>query len=84
MKKNNNLTKRNIINKLRINKIKDYIKDTTITKKKLNYVLKENLLTLLNIQELIDTNNNFFINLPLDIQKKNNGIFIILRYKFNQ
>jgi hypothetical protein len=70
MKKNNNLTKRNIINKLRINKIKDYIKDTTITKKKLNYVLKENLLTLLNIQELIDTNNNFFINLPLDIQKK--------------
>lgn len=69
MKKNNNLTKRNIINKLRINKIQHYVKEPNITKKKLSYALKDNLLALLNIQELL-VYNNIFNNLPLDIQKE--------------
>jgi len=68
MEKNNNLTKKKIINKLRINKIQNYVKDPNITKKKLYYALKDKLLVLLHIQELIGY-KNIFNNLPLDVQR---------------
>lgn len=70
MKNNNNLTKKNIINKLRINKIRYYLKDPNITKKQLSYALKDKLLSLLSIQNLIVSGNIFFNNLPLDLQRK--------------
>ena len=69
MEKNNNLTKKKIINKLRINKIQTYVKCPNITKKKLSYALKDKLLVLLNIQELIGY-KNIFNNLPLDAQRE--------------
>ena len=68
--KKNNLTKRTIINKIRINKIRYFLKEPNITKNKLSYILKEKLLSLLSIQDLIVSGNIFFNNLPLDLQKK--------------
>ena len=62
-----NLTKKQIIRQIKMNKVKPYIKQDNITRKRLNNFLKEKLIILLYLQTYwIDLLNKFKV--PMDIQ----------------
>ena len=62
-----NLTKKQIIRQIKMNKVKPYIKQDNITRKRLNNFLKEKLIMLLYLQTYwIDLLNKFKV--PMDIQ----------------
>ena len=62
-----NLTKKQIIRQIKMNKVKPYIKQNNITRKRLNNFLKERLIMLFYLQTYwIDILDKFKI--PMDIQ----------------
>ena len=69
----NSLTKKQIINKIKINFLKPYIIQKNITKFKLNHYIKDNLLFLLTLQyAVIDVFKKY--DIPNEIELE------ILRY----
>tara|TARA_Y100000996_G_C22282909_1_gene544797 strand:- start:217 stop:432 length:216 start_codon:yes stop_codon:yes gene_type:complete len=62
-----NLTKKQIISQIKMNKVKPYIKQNNITRKRLNNFLKERLIMLFYFQTYwIDILDKFKV--PMDIQ----------------
>jgi hypothetical protein len=64
----NEITKKQIINKLKMKKIRPYLLKKNIKKRQLYSVLKEKLLILLIIQEILLKDESYFSNLPFDTQ----------------
>mgnify|MGYP001443077838 CR=1 FL=1 len=62
------LTKKQIINKLKMKKITPYLLKKNIKRRQLYSVLKEKLLILLIIQEILLKDESYFSNVPYDIQ----------------
>jgi hypothetical protein len=62
-----NLTKKQIISQIKMNKVKPYIKQNNITRKRLNNFLKERLIMLFYLQTYwIDILDKFEV--PMEIQ----------------
>ena len=62
-----NLTKKQIIRQIKMNKVKPYIKQDNITRKRLNNFLNERLIMLFYLQtDWIDILDKFKV--PMDIQ----------------
>lgn len=64
----NELTKKQIINKLKMKKITPYLLKKNIKRRQLYSVLKEKLLILLIIQEILLNERSYFSKLPFDTQ----------------
>lgn len=64
----NELTKKQIINKLKIKKIRPYLLKRNIKKRQLYSILKEKLLILLIIQEILLKDESYFSKFPFDTQ----------------
>jgi hypothetical protein len=70
----NELTKKQIIVKLKMKKITPYLLKQNIKRRQLKGVLKDKLLLLLCLQEILLKDESSFSNLPYDIQ------FHIIKY----
>jgi len=62
------ITKKQIIRKIKINSIRHCLKEPTITKKRLNYLLKGELLHLLTLQNHT-IHIFYYYNIPNELQK---------------
>lgn len=62
------ITKKQIIRKIKINSIRHCLKEQTITKKRLNYLLKGELLHLLTLQNHT-IHIFYYYNIPNELQK---------------